>query len=299
MENISIIHTHDINNARRLLDAGYCPIELSLGGQSIVDELEMDHHGCLSHLEGVAVRAYRDHFGARKNDPRFVVTGAADSDATFCIAALCGILPHPSRAAEFETAPPWMKAAMTKDVSSVADLVNRWDIAPIGIRREESEEGIVHLLWNQLSSHCDDALAFYSGVDRWNAILGPNSPKELLRAAAAQEADRVAKARTAEVIVKGECATGLTCPEWGFDVWYADHAPCIAAFNPKMENITLGCESVEKAEQVFGPGGLKNVFPRLGEGWGGRESVGGSPRGVKMKIDDLEWIVEEIEKLVK
>ena len=39
------------------------------------------------------MRGYRDHQGARVEDPRFVVTGRADADATFAIAALAGLLP--------------------------------------------------------------------------------------------------------------------------------------------------------------------------------------------------------------
>lgn len=86
--NIVIKHVNTTVEAIELLEQGYCPVECSIGGESIVDELSMDHHGVLSHLEGVAVRAYRDYFGVRKSDPRFVVTGAADADATFAIAAL-------------------------------------------------------------------------------------------------------------------------------------------------------------------------------------------------------------------
>ena len=52
-------------------------------------------------------------------------------------------------------------------------------------------------------------------------------------------------------------------------------------------NITVGAENTEEAEQIFGKGGLKNVFPLLTpEGWGGREAIGGSPRGMKMSWED-------------
>lgn len=43
--------------ARTLRDSGYCPVECSFGEESIVDALQMDHHGPLSHLKGVAIRA--------------------------------------------------------------------------------------------------------------------------------------------------------------------------------------------------------------------------------------------------
>ena len=85
-----------VSEARRYIAQGFCPIECSIGGESIVDDLIMDHHGPHSHLESVAIRAYRDLFGARREDPRFV-TAIGDADACFAAAALAGELPHPSR----------------------------------------------------------------------------------------------------------------------------------------------------------------------------------------------------------
>lgn len=197
---IQIVWTADEGEARELVAQGYEAIECSFGSHgSVVGQLTMDHHGAYSGLEGVALRAYRDHFGARASDPRFVVTGVADADACFAIAALAGVLPHPSRVAELEKAPAPVKAANTKDISLLAELVNEVDVAPIGVRLEESEEGTMLLLWNQMSSSAQDATSFHAGVDRWRALLG-RAPKALLNAAKTEEAARVAEARKAEVI---------------------------------------------------------------------------------------------------
>ncbi|MBF0625756.1 MAG: hypothetical protein HQL82_13230 [Magnetococcales bacterium] len=38
---------------RRLVAEGFCPVECSLGQKSVVDGLEMDHHGTCAHLEAV------------------------------------------------------------------------------------------------------------------------------------------------------------------------------------------------------------------------------------------------------
>lgn len=284
---IQIIWTPEAVEAVVLVVQGYEPIECSFGNHgSVVGKLTMDHHGAHSDLDGVALRAYRDHFGARASDPRFVVAGAADADATFAIAALAGVLPHPSRAAELEKAPPPVKAAGTRDVSSLAELVNRVDTAPIGVRLEESEEGTMLLLWNQMSSSAQDATAFHAGVDRWRALLG-RAPKALLAAAKAEEAARVTEARKAEVIRVSDSVAVVESAAWGFDVWYAEVAPLIVAYVATNGNVTVGCADVESAETFFGPGGLKNVFAKLEPtGWGGREAIGGSPRGVKLTRND-------------
>lgn len=284
---IQIIWTADADESRELVVAGYEPIECSFGNRgSVVGQLTMDHHGEHSGLEGVALRAYRDHFGARASDPRFVVTGVADADACFCIAALVGVLPHPSRVAELEKAPPPVKAAGTRDISSLAELVNLVDTAPIGVRLEETEEGNILLLWNQMSSSAQDATAFHAGVDRWRALLG-RAPKALLAAAKAEEAARVTEARKAEVTRISESVAVVESPAWGFDVWYAEVAPVIVAFVAINGNVTIGCTDAEAAEKFFGPGGLKNIFAKLEpQGWGGREAIGGSPRGVKLTRED-------------
>jgi hypothetical protein len=283
MKNLQIIHVSDKTAAETLRDAGYCPVECSFGHLgSVVDNLKMDHHGALSHLTGVAVRAYTELFGARKDDPRFVVTGAADADMTFAIASLIGILPHPSRAEEFASAPPPVKTSMARDLGTLAALVNQVDIAPIGVRLEESDEGCTLLLWNQLSGSVQDATAVYGGVDRWRTLLAGRPLKALLAATKQEESDRVAVARQAKVERVSEQVVLVESAAWGFDVWYAEHAPVVVALTPN-QNVTIGCPDNVTAERLLGQGGLKSIFDQLKpEGWGGRESIGGSPRGAKL-----------------
>lgn len=280
-----IVHVNSAEEARDLAAKGFCPVECCFGSDSVVDGLFMDHHGPNSHREGVAVRAYRDHFGARRDDPRFVVTGVGDADACLAIAALVGLLPHPSRAQEFASAPAPVKQSFTKDITQLAKLVNRVDIEPIGIRLESEPFGDTLLLWKQMGGGAD-SLAFYAGVDRWRSLTG-RPLTALLDAARTEEANRVARAREAAVEKVG--TVGLVESDvFGFDVWYADVAPVIVAFVERNGAITVGCRDTATAEGLFGPGGLKGVFPRLGEGWGGREAVGGSPRGQRMTREDAK-----------
>lgn len=280
---IQIVHVNNYTDAAELAIRGYEPIECSFGTEgSVLGPLAMDHHGAESHREGVAVRSYRDHFGARRDDPRFVVTGDADQDATFAIAALAGLLPHPSRAAEFEQAPPHVRSVWTQDLSELAELTNAYDVAPIGLRLETQRWGPTLILWDQTASTTRDVIAFFAGVDRWRALLS-RPPRALLEAVQREEALRVEVAMTAAVTGVSEAVALVESSLWGFDVWYAEHAPIVVAWSPDDGNVTVGAKDAPTAERLLGPGGLKNAFSKLQPaGWGGRESIGGSPRGMPM-----------------
>ncbi len=280
---MEIVWTASVDEVRTLAARGFEPVECALGSESIVGPLEMDHHGRLSHLEGVALRAYRDHFGRLRDDPRFVVTGTADADATFAIAALAGVLPHPSQAPFYAHAVPRIQAAMARDLTAFAVLVNEADMAPLGLGLAATPEGRTLLLWNQMASDVQDATSFHSGVDRWRALLCGTQRGALLSAAAAQEAERVEEARRAPVERLSAHVALIESGLRAFDVWYAEIAPVIVLFNEASSNVTVGCPGKEAAERIFGPGGLMRVFPLLSPpGWGGREGIGGSPRGVRL-----------------
>lgn len=280
---MEIIWTANVDDVRALAARGYEPVECAIGCESIVGPFQMDHHGRLSHLEGVALRAYRDHFGSLRDARRFVVTGTADADATFAIASLAGVLPHPSQARFFEQATPRIQAAMVKDLTEFAVLVNRADVEPLGLALEASSDGRTLLLWNQMASDVQDATAFHAGVDRWRALLCGTERKALLTAAATQEAERIEEARRAVVERLSPQVALLESGCRGFDVWYTEIAPVIVLYNEAIGNVTVGCPGKEAAERIFGPGGLLQVFPLLAPpGWGGREGIGGSPRGLRL-----------------
>jgi hypothetical protein len=270
---VEIVHVASVAQARELAALGYCPIECSFGTESVVDGFAMDHHGSFSHLESVAVRACRDHLGVRKSDPRFVVTGAADADATLAIATLAGLLPtHPSRIAE---------------LLQLAALVHQADVSPIGLRLEETDLGIQLLLWKRLASGVQDATAFHAGVDRWRMLLSGRPPKSLLTAVQLEERDRVASARAAKVELHGSHVGFVESEVWGFDVWYAEVRPVIIAYVAASQRATIGCRDLETAKRLFGPAGLMSIYPQLAPaGWGGRETVGGSPRDARLTRDN-------------
>jgi len=323
LTSITCVISNNADEIRRLVkEENFCPVECSTGGESILDELEMDHHGSLSHLEGVAIRAYRDHFGARKGNPKFVVTGAADADAAFAIASLAGLLPHPSREAEFERAPVPVRKSMTRDLSALAELVNRVDTDPIGVDLAMAEYGPMLLVFNALNAQNRDSLGLYGAVSRWvNLTTGNPAPlKPIMEGAKGSEAARRTEAEV-DLEERGSMIGDTVAiiefsRSWGFDIWYgrqADQgtpnevsgwkAPVVLALVETMGGITIGCPNQAVAESLFGEGGLKNVFPKLDEaistGWGGREAIGGSPRGMKMTLEQLREAAEVVSGLIR
>lgn len=308
-----IIVTNNENQVQDLVNKGFCPVECSIGGRSFVDELTMDHHGEFSNLEAVSLRAYRDHFGSRKSDPRFVIVGNPDADATFAVAALAGLLPHPSF--DCSGLPPHLHKVWQRDLSGLAKTIGVIDIDPIGRNIPAMEGGDILMTWNAMSSGMDDTAA-YQGVGLWRTLTtgNPSQLQPFLDAARVTEENR----RSASYDDLYERGIGLEggvlflngSRTFGFPEWYGrieempsteragwEH-PVVFALTERG-NVTVGCPNKEVAEEIFGPGGLKNLFATEPfAGWGGRESVGGSPRGEVMDQKKAQTLVAYAVRLI-
>jgi hypothetical protein len=259
--------------ARQLCAQGFCPVECAFGGESILDALAMDHHGTESHREAVSIRAWRDHAGARRTDPRFVVTGTPDADATFAIAALAGLLPKPTPGG--------------LDPAQLALRIAELDVDPFHRPATEDPAGLAVLLFNRLASRTQDATAFHAGIDRWRWILGLANPAPWLEPVRQSEIERRTLAAAARVEFVGREVAVVQSPAWGWDVWYATLRPIIVAHVESSARVSIGCRNLETARELLGPGGLLPVLARLQPaGWGGRETIGGSPRNARMTWAD-------------
>lgn len=292
--------------ARALAEAGWCPVECSFGAESIVDELQMDHHGTHSHRESVAVRAYRDHHGARAADPRFVLTGVADADATFAIAALAGILTRAGATAEARG------AAQAIDCSALAATVALVDGDPIGRDLPGLPEGETLLCWNTFFGGGRDRLAALAGVHGWRTLTTLGPERHAAFAAAARQADELRRRQAREEIKRrgrriGRILLLLGTAAPAFELWYGRRPDCGASDEPAgwespvviaqaaLGPVTIGCPNGAVAEALFGPGGLKAVYPRLlPPGWGGREAIGGAPRGLTLGAHEVIAAAETV-----
>lgn len=275
--------------AKRALRGGYCPVECGFGATSVVCRLRMDHHGPLHELPGVAVRAYSDHFGSRGARPWFAVTGHADEDVTWAIGSLSGLLPHPSRAAEFRKAPDEMREIWTRDWTALADLINRVDTDPTPIDLTASREGRIILLWRLRSSlPLRDSICFFSGIDRWRRLLMHSADGELDRVGELLK-ERLESVRSVRHERFGANVVLIDSSVWGFGMPYAwewyEHfqVPMLLVFQSRPSGkgvVTACCRDRQTADRLFGTNGLLGLFPQLKPaGWGGRPVIGGSNRG--------------------
>jgi hypothetical protein len=294
--------------AQKLLEEGFTPIECSFGEKSIVDSLNLDHHGALSNLEGVAIRAYRDHFGACKKSPRFVVTGYPDEDATFAIAALVGIIPHPELAKSFPDMPANLKTLVARDLSPVAELINDVDLHPDqALKLVDTTIGRILLTWRQQGHRrCQDALAWLGGVDRWRTLL-VDQEEELINASVKSQdshLDSVSKARkktiSKDIVVVNLSKFGPNSSD--YQIWL-EKFPVIIAFRGGVDGrgfCSFVVRNLETAKELFGERGLQEVYPLLKPGrCGGREIIGGSSRTVPVSWDQAKDFGKQLKTLIQ
>ena len=293
-----------IDEIDKLVCKGFTPVECSVGGESVVDDLELDHHGNYSHLQGVAIAAYEHFFGARAEQPFFVTCAPADADACFATAALMGLLP----------------SRKENDLYELASTINKIDCDPIGANPLDLPHGDLVRAWNVLASGFNSTAAGYAaGTYLWAQLVTARNLSSLLAGVKGAEAARRHGAEqdleNCKPVRYGD-PTVLCLYEteaWGFDVWYGRRSkagspeelsgwqhPVVLALAKQRQEITIGCPNVAVAEALFRPGGLKNVFAKLEPaGWGGREAIGGSPRGKPMTKDQLHSAGVKVAALIE
>lgn len=323
MKQLEIIVEKNFRKAELLVKAGYCPVECSFGDKVVLDSLEMDHHGKMSYMESVAVRAYRDFFGVRANDPRFVVNHI-DADCAFAIAALAGLLPHPD-SKYARSLPEFKQKRWLQDFLPLAETIAIMDTSPIGRTLSRMPFGKMLITWKTLfAPTADDDLgaigAVYGFRQLTSVSLAALSPYLNM---ATEVEDTYKDIALEDMRQRGNKDGSVLLINrsriYGFSEWYkrrwdvvdaqraeAWENPLVIAFSNRNK-LVFGIPNKEVAEELLGVGGLQNLFAELNnyyclsseEGFGGRECIGGSPRGMEMTWDDVVVAANFLNKLVK
>ena len=277
---------------------GFVPIEMAEGTKSFVDFRCLDHHNDYSHLPSACITALRFYGTLGSDRPARLMVNHTDADCVLTGVTLLGLLPR-----ELLESLNLEVGLLDTDPLSVdfktlrySDGIRLWKIGMASARRS----GWSWLYGMQLCLDIFDHFTYYKGTidelekrengrmqqalrDYESAITGP-SGKVLLVAPSTVKGHDVQFFRQ-----EAFPATSLE----GWRHW------CVVSHVRRAGNVMLACPNKEVAERAFGSGGLKNVFPRLpeieGKGWGGREAVGGSPRGVVVPAELLEAVLTTLE----
>lgn len=278
---------------------GFVPIEMAEGTKSFVDFRCLDHHNDYSHLPSACVTALRFYGTLGADRPARLMANHTDADCVLTGVTLLGLLPRDL----LEKLNPEVGVLDTDPLSAdfrtlhYGDGIRLWKAGMTSIRRS----GWSWLYGMQLCLDLFDHFTYYykEAIDELekkekeriqqalrdyeSAVTGP-SGKVLLVAPSTVKGHDVQFFRQ-----EAFPATSLE----GWRHW------CIVSHVRKAGNVMLACPNKEVAERAFGSGGLKNVFPRLPaveeKEWGGREAVGGSPRGVVVPAELLGSVLATLE----
>jgi hypothetical protein len=266
------------------MEQGFIPIELADGGASHVDFRRLDHHNEWSRLPSACVTALR-YYGEAGSPARFMVNHT-DADCVLAGITLMGLLPR-------------------ELLERLCPEVGALDTDPLGVDFSRLHYGTRVSLWRAgMASAKQSGWSWLCGARLFIDLFDDYIYDEYYKDAAAgqEETERERKNAALEDYERARTSPSgkilLVAPSrvWGFDMQFHRRRDfpvdslegwrhwCIAAYIEKTRAVTLSCPNKNVAERVFGPGGLLNVYPKLpspgGGLWGGREAVGGSPRGL-------------------
>jgi hypothetical protein len=280
------------------MEKGFIPVELAEGGTSYVDFRRLDHHNEWSLLPPACVTALR-HYGEAMSPARFMVNHV-DADCVLAGIALMGLLPR-------------------ELLERLCPEVGALDTDPMGVDLSRLRYGSRILLWKTgMASAKQSGWSWLYGARFFVDLFDEHVYYEYKDSVAGLEAaERERKRAALEDYEKARISPSgkmlLVAPSrvWGFDVQFCRQPEfpagsrrgwrhwCIAASVEKTGSVTLSCPNKEVAELAFGPGGLLNVYPKLpspdGKTWGGREAIGGSPRGWTFPASLLDEVLAVLE----
>lgn len=285
---VELIYANNLEDALNALENGFEPVECSFGDKSVVGKHILDHHGKYAGEEAVSIKAVRLALKGVTLD-KFVVTGTADCDQCYAIAALNGSI-HLS----------------LDEAAAVAEM----DTDPIG-RDFTSNRYIKILMHRQITDGLPNCLeSTYSSLDALIRIFNDNYTNADVNDALQKEEQRKQRMKTQVVLVEeGKVALVRSdSAEWGFDVWYG-LAPIVVVYKVNKSSVTIGlCPKKggtladKTGFDLLGNEGLMRAVPLLNteiiEGWGGRKTIIGSPRNTPMSYEDAVKVYELIRKII-
>jgi len=268
---MKVVVTSDIAEAYRLVAEGYIPVEASYGSETVHDLsrsdplLTLDHHGPLSDLECPAIRAQKEMWAKGLENHRAVgcyVLSHIDADSFLTVMGLEG----------YRLPMNFIERVAFVDIHGRHKIPEDQQNHPDQIRLS-----LLNDLLNRRKGFGHDE--FRRAIQ---ILLLPDDSQTIK--------DKIEKLKVrrerilANCFVMDKIAIGIS-DEYPLDILYELRDFAIA-YHYIDRYITIGCRDMETglAYEGFLEDGLKKLWSMLGSGWGGRETIGGSPRGERMDL---------------
>ena len=296
---IQLLWQPEVDEIEARIEEGFVPIEMSEGTHSFVDFRRLDHHNEYSAQPSACITAMNFWGALAEENPVRLMVNHADSDCVITGLTLLGLLPR----------------ELHEKLNPEVGLL---DTEPVGIDYTKLKfSGPIRVWKTAMQSVKQSGWCWLYGLSLWIDLLErPEAYQSQIDRLDAMEEDRVRKAledyEHAVIGPSGRVALVAPSRVRGYEVQFfrqPDHPLdsldgwrhwCVIAYVENAHNVLLSCPNPQVAEAAFGPGGLKNVFPLLpsidGKDWGGREAVGGSPRGVPFPAERLNEVLDIVDR---
>ncbi len=280
------------------MEEGFVPVEMAEGTRTYVDFRCLDHHNSYSDMPSACITALKFYGELAGQTPAKIMVNHTDSDSVMTGVTLLGLLPFDllkrlnPEIGQLDTEP-----LMTDEKTlRYNDEIQIWKSNMESVKQSGWSWLYGVQLWLDIFNNWID---FKGVLENFKAMEEGRKQLALddYNAAKRGHADKILLINPSRV--KGFdvqfCRQDKAAPDTleGWRHW------CIISYIEKSGSVMLACPCKKVAELAFGSGGLKNVFhllPKIdGREWGGRESVGGSPRGVKFPVERLDEVMEIIE----
>jgi len=318
-ENIQVYYAPHAKDIEPLIATGCIPIEISIGQQNYVDDLKINHSNSLSHQPANCITSLK-YYGVARSRKRSFLVSEMTLDSMMSAIILLGMIPKEL----CEKVAPIVAMEATDpfhpELHSMPYFTElcTWNNAMLLSNNNKAGNGMGSYGW-------------LLGMTLWiDIITNPEPWADKFKQQEINEANRLKTANEdydAGIIMDTGKTIVIPCSRvYGMDVnfqripenWNTQLSGwkhwCALVYIEKNRKITLACPNDDIAQALFGKDGLSNVYPLLPKlnapenaseseakayYWGGKTSLGGSPKAGDATEEMLFKAGEIVDGLIK
>lgn len=280
----------ETNQISGLIEKGVVPIEMAEGTTSFCDDRQLDHHNQFTANPAACVMAL-PYYGELINGGQFMANHV-DLDCVASAAVLLGLIPKDEvkefvKWAGLDDVDPLSPELRQEPMPEMMKKIRAWKDATSGPKNSGwAWISALHLL-----------ISLFRTPEEWNEKITSLEQREMeRRKIAAEDYENRIEYTDSRAIFIGPSRV------WGFDIQMGRNPQkdinkaagwrhqLIFSYVAAMGKVTMSCPNEAVAKELFGEGGMSNIYPLLEEfiptGWGGRAAVGGSGRNTKLTLEE-------------